>query len=244
MNGRGHTKSLALAFTAEHGGNDVPRAHAALFRGHAELLASHRGWDPGTLAFARQLARRFSAPLVATTVTRLLVDCNRSPHNPRVFSTITRPLPPASRRSLREAFHRPHHAQAEAMLDDALARADRVLHIGVHSFTPILDGVVRNVDVAFLFDPRRKLEKSLVTRWRDALAARRTDLRLRFNHPYRGTSDGLTTMQRRRLPARRYLGIELEINQRFPLEGGRSWTALRRDVQESLAVAIESQHDR
>lgn len=244
MSSRGRASSIALVFTAEHGGNDVPRAFATLFRGHDELLASHRGWDPGTLVFARQLAKGFAAPLVATTVTRLLVDCNRSPQNPRVFSAITRPLPIATRRMLVDSFHRPHHAAVEEMLAKALAGSDRVVHVGVHSFTPVFDGAVREVDVALLFDPARPLEKAFAAHWRAALADRRPDLRLRFNHPYRGSSDGLTTIQRRRLPARRYLGIELEINQRFPLTGGREWTTLRRDIQHSLALAVGSRAER
>jgi predicted N-formylglutamate amidohydrolase len=90
-------RGWSLLVTSEHGGNDVPEEHRSLFRGRKALLDSHRGWDPGTLDLAERLASALGAPLVASSVTRLLVDLNRSPHNPRVFSEVTRPLPRAAR---------------------------------------------------------------------------------------------------------------------------------------------------
>src|SRR5690349_3517443 len=105
-----------VVVTAEHGGNVVPREYRALFRARAKLLASHRGWDPGTLDLARRLGDALHAPLVAATTTRLLVDLNRSPHNPRAFSEITRRLPPADRRRLLEEHHRPHWDTVRARL--------------------------------------------------------------------------------------------------------------------------------
>ena len=84
------TRRWSVVVTAEHGGNEVPAEYRTLFRSRTKLLASHRGWDPGTLDLARRLAAAFGAPLVAATTTRLLVDLNRSPHNPRAFSEITR----------------------------------------------------------------------------------------------------------------------------------------------------------
>ena len=62
-----------LLVTCEHGGNRVPKRYRRLFAGWESVLASHRGYDPGALTLARELARAFDAPLVASTVTRLLV---------------------------------------------------------------------------------------------------------------------------------------------------------------------------
>ena len=61
-------------------------------------------------------------------------------------------------------------------------------------------------------------------------------MRVRFNYPYAGRADGLTTALRRRFPDAAYAGIELEINQRHPLSGGREWRRLRR----TLAAALQS----
>jgi len=197
-----------LVLSCEHAGHGVPPTHRALFAGHGRLLASHRGWDPGALDVARRLARAFGAPLVATTTTRLLVDANRSPHNPAVFSAITRPLPRETRAALLERHHRPHWERVRRALSRAGAPA---LHVAVHSFVPALHGRRRDFDVGLLYDPKRVAERRLAATWQALL--RREGLRVRRNAPYRGDSDGLTTALRRERPARAYLGIELELNQ-------------------------------
>jgi hypothetical protein len=39
-------------------------------------------------------------------------------------------------------------------------------------------------------------------------------MKVRFNYPYKGTSDGLTTTLRKKFGPQ-YVGIEIEINQKF-----------------------------
>jgi len=229
----------SILVTAEHGGNVVPPDYRALFRGRARLLASHRGWDPGTLALAQRLASALDAPLVSATTTRLLVDLNRSPHNPRAFSEVTRGLPRAERVSMLERFHRPHWDAVRGHLASARRNGVRALHLGVHSFTPILDGVTRTPDVALLYDPARREERALAARWGAALASALPSRTVRRNDPYRGSSDGLPTAMRRELEPRVYLGIEIEVNQRHVGAGGRfpAWVhdALIGSLSEVLA---------
>jgi predicted N-formylglutamate amidohydrolase len=217
----------AILVTAEHGGNDVPPDYRALFRGRARLLASHRGWDPGTLDIARRLASALGAPLVSATTTRLLVDLNRSPHNPRVFSEVTRALPRAERVHLLERYHRPHWDAVRGHLARARRNGGRVLHLGMHSFTPILDGVTRKPDIALLYDPARREERALAARWGAALATALPSRTVRRNEPYRGSTDGLPTAMRRELGPKAYLGVEIEVNQRYVGAGGRfpAWVA-------------------
>ena len=212
---------LALLLTVQHGGHRVPAAFAALFRGQDALLRSHRGWDPGTLALGRTLATRLGVPLIDATITRLLVDLNRSPHNPAVFSRLTRTLPPDTRRDLLAHFHQPHHQRVTDTLTQLLTTHRRVLHLGLHSFTPVLNGCERRMDVGLLYDPARRAEKQTCTQWKAALLAQLPSLRIRFNAPYRGSADGLTTRLRRCFPAARYLGIELELNQALVNRAGR-----------------------
>jgi predicted N-formylglutamate amidohydrolase len=102
----------------------------------------------------------------------------------------------------------------------------------------VLDGKVRQADVGLLYDPRRERERALAARWKAAILERRPGLGVRFNYPYAGRADGLTTALRRRFPDERYAGIELEVNQRFPLSGGRDWARLRRVLSESLVAAL------
>ncbi|MEW6073551.1 MAG: N-formylglutamate amidohydrolase [Planctomycetota bacterium] len=227
----------ALLLSCEHGGNRVPRRQAALFRGARRELDSHAGWDPGALVLARELARAFRAPLFATTATRLLVDANRSAEHPRLFSAWSRSLPAAERARILARWWAPHRAGVEAQVAALARRRLPVLHLSVHSFTPRWKGRVRDVDIGFLHDPARPGERAFVAAWMEALAAFAPALRLRRNRPYRGTSDGLTTSLRARFGARVYLGIELEVSQRFPLGPPGRWRLLRRQLRESLAAA-------
>ena len=206
-------KHVELVFSCEHGGNRVPAAYRELFRGHTGLLDSHRGYDPGAAAVARNLAHRFEAPVRIHRVTRLLVDPNRSPDHPRVFSEITRPLPAPDRERIRRTYHEPHRSAVRNAVLAARARGAFVVHIAVHSFTPALDPAARDFDVALLYDPARPAERAMAGTWKGALEAGRADLRVRRNVPYRGASDGLPTSLRRELGPDAYAGFELELSQ-------------------------------
>ena len=223
----------ALVLSCEHGGNRVPARYRSAFRGSGPALRSHRGWDPGALQLARQLARGFDAPLLACTTTRLLVDPNRSLGHPSLCSEWARHLPAEERVRIVARWWRPHREAVERAVRERLGEG-RVLHLSVHSFTPRWKGRARTVDVGLLYDPSRAAESSFVDAWLGALGERRRDLRLRRNRPYRGDSDGLTTSLRGRLGAREYLGIELETSQRFCLGSPAAWRSLRRDLVESL----------
>lgn len=230
--------TVTVVLTCEHGGHDVPPAYAALFAGHDALLESHRGWDPGALVLGREMANAFGVPLHAATVTRLLVDLNRSIGHRQLFSELTRSLPKTERDAIIANFYRPHRDAVEAVITNAVHAGARVVHIASHSFTPSLDGEVRQADVAFLYDPRREGERALAAKWLDSLHTIAPSLRLRRNYPYQGKGDGLTAKMRKRHPDAAYVGVELEVNQRFFAEGGATWDAVRADVIASLRSAL------
>ena len=112
-----------------------------------------------------------------------------------------------------------------------------MIHLSCHSFTPRLAGEWRLTDIGLLFDPARAHEALLCSAWRKALA--RTRLRVRRNHPYKGTDDGLTTDLRARFGPR-YIGIEVEVNQKFPKGDPRRWRALRAALIDSFSEALRS----
>jgi predicted N-formylglutamate amidohydrolase len=221
--------------TCEHGGNRVPARYAAWFEGREALLASHRGYDPGALGLARALAARLGASLHYTTVSRLVIEQNRSPGHRQLFSAMLRAAPAAVREDAYARHYAPYHAAIEAEVAGAIAAGERVLHIASHSFTPMLEGVLRRTDIGLLYDPARSAEVTLCAALRRALAGR-TGLMVRLNYPYRGTSDGLPTALRRRFPPALYAGMELEVNQRHVDTPG--WTALRRAIVGAFAQAM------
>lgn len=229
-----------LLFTCEHAGNRVPAAYQGYFLGHASLLQSHRGYDPGALTLARELARRFQAPVFYAMVSRLVVDLNRSVGHPRLYSEVTRALPQRLRQRILQDHYLPYRARVEHWVGERVAAGRSVLHIACHSFTPALGGEVRRADIGLLYDPARTGERAFCLRWRAALRARAGDLRVRLNYPYTGRSDGLTAWLRRRFPEGRYLGIELEVNQRYVFGPAGPWRALRTVVRDSLAEALSA----
>jgi len=108
----------------------------------------------------------------------------------------------------------------------------------------VLDGAVRNTDIGLLYDPARGAETELCRSWRDRIRMRAPELTVRCNYPYTGRSDGLTAYLRRRFPADAYAGIELEINQKHVLPGGRRWRALQAMVVQTMRQAVTECHRR
>ncbi|MGB8331744.1 MAG: N-formylglutamate amidohydrolase [Polyangiales bacterium] len=214
-----------LVLTCEHGGARVPPKYRHLFDAKAarRALASHRGSDLGALPLARALQRALRVPLYASVVTRLLVDLNRSLWHPRLLSEFSEPLDSTERAELLRRYYFPHRDSVESWIDAQVRRGRQVLHVGVHSFVPKVDGRTRLADVGILYDPSRARERSFCKRWKDALRVIDPELRVRRNYPYLGKSDGLVTALRRRFAARDYLGVELEANQALleSTEGGR-----------------------
>jgi predicted N-formylglutamate amidohydrolase len=222
-------RPIQLVISCEHGGNRIPSPYRKLFGGAKRLLESHRGYDPGALSVGRDFARAFRAPLVYSTISRLLVELNRSLGHRQAFS---RYVAPEFRKPLVERYYEPYRRTLEAQVAAAVDRGKRVVHLSCHSFTPRLAGVQRRADIGLLFDPRRQAERTLCVMWRKNLDG----LRVRLNYPYRGSGDGLTTYLRTRFRERDYLGIELEVNQKFPRAGGAPWRRLRRLLVTSFAA--------
>ncbi|MBC7781994.1 MAG: N-formylglutamate amidohydrolase [Proteobacteria bacterium] len=231
-------REITLVVTCEHGGREVPAAYADLFSGREALLDSHRGWDPGALELAAQMAEALGVALYAGTTTRLLVELNRSLGHRQLFSEVTRPLPAALRQEIIAQHYRPHRDRVEGDVGRQVAAGRRVIHVASHSFTPNLDGVERRADIGWLYDPLRPGEGAFARAWMRHFAQRDPALRLRRNYPYRGRSDGLTSLLRKRFPDDAYVGIELEVNQRFVAAGGAPWIRLRADLVDSLALTL------
>lgn len=223
-----------LIITCEHGGNRIPKGYTAHFAGATEVLSSHRGWDPGALELAKRIAKHTGAPLHFSETSRLVVELNRSLGHPRHFSEFTRELPAAERELLVANHWRPYRDAVEREIASLITAGHNVRHLSVHSFTPVFDGEVRRCDVGLLYDPSRKSEVAWCGEWLARLKEKRPDWVLRRNYPYRGTSDGFTTSLRKQYPDRRYAGVEIEVNQKWPLAGGKAWKAMIDTLAETL----------
>src|SRR6185437_8810951 len=109
----GEVARTAFIVTCEHGGNAIPPAYAHRFAGRETLLATHRGYDPGALGIARDLARALRAALVVATVSRLLVELNRSPGRQFRFSPMMREAPQPLRDEVCRWHYTPYRQKVE-----------------------------------------------------------------------------------------------------------------------------------
>lgn len=215
---KAHTFSFdrfVLIVTCEHGGNEIPLEYREHFLQHEELLRSHRGFDPGALHMAREIVKRTNAPFHGASVSRLLVELNRSLDNPALWSIATKELSVEDKKKILNQHYHPHRKAVEESIRQCLGDGKKVIHIGIHSFTPERLGEdPRDFDIGILFDPDRLLEQSFCDAWKEAFSIVAPRIRVVYNRPYLGTDDGFTTYLRLQFQQEAYAGIELEINQR------------------------------
>lgn len=228
-----------ILVTCEHAGNYVPSALLHLFAKARRVVNSHRGYDIGAFDLARRMARRLRVPILTTRTSRLVVEVNRSIGHRHLFSEFTKTLPREERTALLARYYHPHRNRVEERIASWVANRCRVLHISVHSFTPVKDGQRRRADVGLLYDPGRRRERLFAAAWKSALLTADARLCIRRNYPYRGELDGLTTWLRQRFGSTKYLGMELELNNRQlrTADRRRNMAAL---VTRGTAAAIEA----
>jgi predicted N-formylglutamate amidohydrolase len=98
---------MSIIITCEHAVNTVPAEFASLFRGHEDVLSSHRGYDAGAAEAALLLGSLLGVTPVMGNITRLLIDLNRSPHNRALFSEFSGNLSTAEKQRLLDVYHAP-----------------------------------------------------------------------------------------------------------------------------------------
>ena len=209
---------VVVVLTCEHGGNRIPSAYRALFSDAERILKSHRGWDPGALNVAKAMSKLLGVELFSSTTSRLLVELNRSLGHRSLFSEFTQNLPVAEQHQIINRYWQPYRDEVTARVDSLVNAGCQVVHLSVHSFTPIWEGTPRKTSIGLLYDPRRPLERSLCKSWKARLRDAQPEYSIHSNQPYRGVADGFTTTLRRRYDTGtgsngQYNGIEVEINQ-------------------------------
>lgn len=203
-----------LVITCEHASNAVPAFAKSVFAGCKDLLGTHRGYDIGALCVYRHLCKDLRPDYsCAGKYSRLAIDLNRSLNHPNVLSEYSEKLPEAVKEKLRGIW-RAHRSHVEEFIGKALRKGagNQVLHLGIHSFTPVMNGTPRNADIGILYDPARPAEKETARALKKKFNEKYPEFKIRFNYPYRGAADGFTTALRKKFGTR-YIGLEIEISQ-------------------------------
>lgn len=207
------TKPIALLVSCEHAVNTVPSMYIHLFKEQEHVLQTHRGLDLGAFEIANHLNQVFACGYTQATVSRLLIDCNRSLAHSHCFSEFTQGLPIEKKQYLIDHYYLPFRQHTENLIKAQVENGSQVLHLSIHSFTPELNGVVRNAGIGLLYDHARHGEQEVARIWRSLLLQQTPAYKVRMNYPYHGNSDGFTTALRKRYTEHDYLGFEVESNQ-------------------------------
>jgi predicted N-formylglutamate amidohydrolase len=203
-----------LILTCEHASNRLPAAFKSAVP--AEVLKTHRAYDIGAVQVFRKLVK-FAKPEFFSEgkYSRLFVDLNRTISNKSAFSDYLRDN--AKAKAQATAYWTEYRTAIEKFVESALkskTQAATIVHLGIHSFTPVLNGKVRNADIGILYDPARPQERAYASVIKAEIKRLYPAMKVRFNYPYKGTTDGLTTTLRKKFGPQ-YVGIEIEINQKF-----------------------------
>ena len=204
---------MKLIITCEHGGNEIPKGFQSYFEKEEAVLNSHRGYDLGAFDVFKTL-QPLSDYSNSSKISRLLIELNRSLHHPKLFSAFTKNLSKAEKSNIISSMYTSYRNEVESEIKQLINTKEMVIHISVHSFTPILNSIERNCDIGLLFDSAKKAEKLFCIQFKNNLKSLDANLYIRYNYPYLGKADGFTTYLRKKFPEN-YLGIELEINQNF-----------------------------
>lgn len=218
-----------FVLACDHASNRFPDRYGDLgLTAHQRLM--HVAWDPGALAVALQLSELLDAPLIASTVSRLVIDCNRDHDASDLIPTVSERTDIPGNQGIGDteraerigAFHAPFHAALETVLDARRAAGTETLLVTVHSFTPVYKDVRRPWPIGLIHGRDERFTAAL----RDALARDDAGLNIGWNEPYSALNGVTYTLEHhgdgRGLEATM---IEIRHDEILEPEGVRRWAA-------------------
>ena len=203
-----------ILLACDHASRLVPAALGRL--GLAEAVFDlHVAWDIGAAGVTRLLSPLLDATALFAGYSRLVIDFNRGLLEPTLIPEISdgiaipgnRGLCEAARAARIEALYRPWHRTVADELRRLDVRAGRAATlIGIHSFTPEMDGRKRPWEIGVLWDDPCELARPLMA----ALAGQ--GLCVGDNEPYSGREPSGGTLESHALEVGRP-GLSVEIRQ-------------------------------
>ncbi|WP_424830531.1 N-formylglutamate amidohydrolase [Ruegeria sp.] len=198
-----------VVLLCEHASARIPDEYNGLSLSDADRL-SHAAWDPGARDLTLLLSQALDAPIVASTVSRLVYDCNRPPEAasamPEKSEWIEVPgnvgLSQQDRDARTAAIYDPFCAAVAKVLD---GRGPDTVVVTVHSFTPVYFGQPRAVELGLLHDEDSRLVDAMLTHV-DQISGRN----IARNEPY-GPQDGVTHSLRLHAISRSLANVMIEV---------------------------------
>jgi len=219
---------MHILITCEHATNFIPRIYQDYFANKNNLLNSHAAIDLNARECAEylynKLKKHFDCSIYLANISRLLIDHNRSLSNPNCWSKISKEFSKKEQKLLIEQYYNPYRKTVLDTIQNL--QNEQILHLSMHSFTPILNNEIRNNDLGILYDSRRKNEANFAIQLQHIVSK---NYNVRRNYPYLGKSDGLTATLRKLYSEKKYLGFEIELNQKI-----QNWQPVMQDLVSAL----------
>lgn len=176
-----------ILLVCDHASRRFPSDYGDLGLPAAEL-ERHIAYDIGSAALTRRLSALLDAPAVLARWSRLLIDVNREADSPTLIPEVSdgtlipgnRGLTDVERQRRVARFYHPFHDAVEDRIRRITADGRTPLVIGMHSFTPVMNGVARPWDVGLLWNRDPRLAQAMIA------AYRRSGLTVGDNEPYSG----------------------------------------------------------
>jgi predicted N-formylglutamate amidohydrolase len=232
--------SSPFVLVCDHASNRIPAGYGDLGLSAIDRLR-HIAWDPGALAVSLQLAEQLDAPLVHSTVSRLVIDCNRTHAAPELIWSVSetteipgnRDIGESERTHRIEAFHTPFHTAIDAVLDRRAAAGQPTILVAMHSFTPVYKGVYRPWPIGFIHGVDTTYTKGVF----DAVRAEQPGLNVGWNEPY-AALNGVTYTLEHHGDGRGLVSTMIEIRHDEILEpeGVARWASLLARCLESARI--------
>lgn len=158
----------------------------------------HLAWDIGAGALTERLAASLGATAVLAQYSRLVVDCNRDLFDPGAFlefgdGTVihgNRNLNQAQKDQRASEIYWPYHYAIDVELKRLAAYGDATAFFAIHSFTPVMNGVSREVEIGILWDADRDTAEILIEGFCSA------GFKVGDNEPYSGKAPQDFTIDR------------------------------------------------
>ena len=221
----------------EHASHYIPREYNGLGLSEQDCK-SHAAWDPGARDVSLLLSAALDSPMISSTVSRLVYDCNRPPEAasamPEKSERIDVPgnigLSRTDRDARTQAIYDPFCAAVSKVLD---ARGPDTIIVTMHSFTPIYHGKPRVVELGLLHDSDSRLVDAMLSH-ADTLPHRRIER----NAPY-GPEDGVTHSLKIHAQSRGLANVMVEVRNDL-LKTEKGIATMAQELLTLLSAALQN----
>jgi len=241
----GANGTAPFVLICEHAARDIPPEYEGLGLDE-KTRTSHAAWDIGALSVATKLSKKLGAPLVSGGISRLVYDLNRPldapdamPMKSEIFAIPgNENLTEAARQDRFSLVHEPFHCAVEQMIDRQAAKLQaKPIIITIHSFTPVYQGVKRDVEIGFLHH-----ENAAFSEVMQAIEAESGTYVTALNEPY-DADDGVTYSLRRHAEDRGFDNTMIEIRNDL-IRTDEQTEAMARHLHQSILKAQAMMEDR